>query len=241
MGKRKITFRASDPIVAEAFPAPAPAEHHVPAWFRRQDKYTGGQRALMSVGAGARINQTIRACPVVRDTMLAGYLMFLPCDVAVSMRAGVDDLTFDCAAGAFCKVTAHHASQLTELDYDRDLYHEHVFKFQMEWAVDTPPGYSILLTHPMYREDTPFRTLPGLIDTDGYGNAMNVLFLLRRDFSGIIPAGTPIAQLIPFRRDDWEHEVTASDATRWSADYLRYESKFRGAYRKFGFTKKRWG
>lgn len=238
MSRRKITFRASDPVVAEAFPVPAPAEDHVPAWFRRQAKYQG-ERGLMSSGPGARLNQTVRACPVVQDTMVAGYLMFLPCDVYVSHTA--DGVRFDPASGAYVQVTAHHASQLSEFEYDRELYREHVFKFQMAWAIDTPPGCSILLTHPMYREDVPFRTLPGLIDTDGYGGAMNVLFLLRRDFEGIILMGTPIAQVIPFRRDDWEHEVTASDPVRWSADYLRYESKFRGAYRKFGFTKKRWG
>jgi hypothetical protein len=110
----------------------------------------------------------------------------------------------------------------------------------MEWAIDTPPGYSIMIMHPMYREDVPFTTLPGLIDTDGYGGAMNILFMLRRDFQGIIPAGTPIAQVIPFKREDWQHEIAVSDPVKWSADYLKYESKFRGAYRKWAFKKKRW-
>lgn len=240
MSRRKITFRASDPIVAEAFPAPGPAEVKIPAWYRRQERYTDGDRRMMSVGPGARINQTIRACPVVHDTMIAGYLMYLPSDLMVShMTDG--DVRFDGACGSFFNVTAHHASQLDEYQYDRNVYREHVFKFQMEWAIDTPRGYSIMLSHPMYRDDVPFRTLPGLIDTDGYSGAMNVLFLLRRDFTGIIPRGTPIAQVIPFRREDWAHEVTVSDKTRWFVDYYKYESKFRGAYRRWGFTKKNWG
>lgn len=193
----------------------------------------------MSMGSGARLNQSVRACPVVHDTMIAGYLMFLPCDVFV--RIGLDGQpAFDCASGGFCQVTAHHADQISEFEYDRSLYREHVFKFQMEWAVDTPKGYSIMLTHPMYREDVPFRTLPGLIDTDGYSGAMNVLFLLRRDFAGIIPAGTPIAQVIPFRRENWTSEIAVSDKVEWAADYLKSESKFRGAYRRWAFTRKHW-
>jgi hypothetical protein len=239
MSRPKITFRASDPIVREAFPVPEPAELRIPSWFRRQSKYVGGERGFMSRGAGARLNQSVRACPVVHDTMIAGYLMYSPCDIAVTV-AQDGEVDFDCSSGAYCKISAHHAVQMSEMKFDRNFYREHVFKFQMEWAIDTPPGYSIMIMHPMYREDVPFTTLPGLIDTDGYGGAMNILFMLRRDFQGIIPAGTPIAQVIPFKREDWQHEITVSDPVKWSADYLKYESKFRGAYRKWAFKRKEW-
>ena len=137
MSKRKITFRASDPVVKEAFPVPEPAETRLPAWFKRQDKYVGGVKGFMSRGDGARLNQSARACPVIHDTMIAGYLMYLPCDVAVSLIDG--EAVFDCASGAFCRVSAHHSVQLSEYQFDRNVYREHVFKFQMEWAIDTPP------------------------------------------------------------------------------------------------------
>jgi hypothetical protein len=30
---------------------------------------------------------------------------------------------------------------------------------------------------------------------------------MKKDFSGVIPAGTPIIQIIPFKRDDWSMNV----------------------------------
>jgi hypothetical protein len=29
-------------------------------------------------------------------------------------------------------------------------------------------------------------------------------FFIKKDFNGLIPAGTPILQAIPFKRDDWK-------------------------------------
>ena len=30
---------------------------------------------------------------------------------------------------------------------------------------------------------------------------------MAKDFSGVIPAGTPYAQMIPFKREDWQSEI----------------------------------
>jgi hypothetical protein len=35
-------------------------------------------------------------------------------------------------------------------------------------------------------------------------------FLIKKDFVGIIPAGTPIAQAIPFKRESWVSDIEDS-------------------------------
>lgn len=59
--------------------------------------------------------------------------------------------------------------------------------------------------------------MPGIVDTDKYASPVNFPFILNDiKFTGLIPAGTPIAQVIPFKRDSWrmnfgsEKEITAS-------------------------------
>jgi hypothetical protein len=36
---------------------------------------------------------------------------------------------------------------------------------------------------------------------------VNLPFLLKDNFEGLIPKGTPIAQIIPIKRDNWNSEV----------------------------------
>jgi hypothetical protein len=50
----------------------------------------------------------------------------------------------------------------------------------------------------------PFTTLSGIHDTDGGLHEGKIPFYIKSDFEGIIPAGTPIMQLIPIKRDSWK-------------------------------------
>ena len=56
---------------------------------------------------------------------------------------------------------------------------------------------------PVNRDDLPFRTLTGLVDADLYSLAF-VNFPARwhdPDFSGTLPKGTPVAQVVPIHRE----------------------------------------
>jgi hypothetical protein len=56
--------------------------------------------------------------------------------------------------------------------------------------------------------DLPFTILPGVVDTDRYTAPVNFPFLINDpNFEGLIPAGTPIAQVIPFKREPWEMSI----------------------------------
>jgi hypothetical protein len=59
----------------------------------------------------------------------------------------------------------------------------------------------------MHRESV-FTILDGVVDTDKYTAPVNFPFVLNDwKFEGLIPAGTPVAQVIPFKRDSWEIEI----------------------------------
>jgi hypothetical protein len=41
------------------------------------------------------------------------------------------------------------------------------------------------------------------MDSDKYSTSGNIPFFIKEDFVGVIPAGTPFAQIIPIKRSDW--------------------------------------
>ena len=57
---------------------------------------------------------------------------------------------------------------------------------------------------PMHRENI-FEILPGVIDTDTFPVQLAFPFIMKnKKFKGIIPKGTPIAQIVPFKRESWK-------------------------------------
>ena len=73
--------------------------------------------------------------------------------------------------------------------------------------IKTPPGYSVLFTHPMNWHYLPFYSLSGVVDTDTYTMPVLFPFMMKNNFEGIIPKGTPVIQIIPFKRDDWKSNI----------------------------------
>lgn len=89
-------------------------------------------------------------------------------------------------------------------------YQEH-FAWYPDWAVELPEGYSALYTHPLNRFDLPFFMTIGIIDNDKVNLPGTMPFFIAKGFEGTIPAGTPYAQIIPFKREDWKSEIIVED------------------------------
>jgi hypothetical protein len=80
-------------------------------------------------------------------------------------------------------------------------------KWTNPYSIKTTKGYSTLFTQPFHRESV-FTIMPGIVDTDIYTAPVNFPFVLNDlTFEGIIPAGTPIAQVIPFKRDAFKMKI----------------------------------
>jgi hypothetical protein len=63
----------------------------------------------------------------------------------------------------------------------------------------TPRGWSTLFITPSHR-DLPFQVFAGIVDTDNYDQPVNLPFMLRKDFNGILYKSTPFVQCIPIKR-----------------------------------------
>ena len=63
----------------------------------------------------------------------------------------------------------------------------------------------------MNNPDDRFQIISGVVDTDEWHDEINLPFIVNGDkykvLETLITKGTPIAQCIPFKRDDWESKV----------------------------------
>jgi hypothetical protein len=181
-------------------------------------------------------NLTLKACVPVFDAMTAGYIITLPCDILVTDTLYYTDrIIWDVD---WTVITSHQKIQYGDMKHPEG-YEESPYKFETNWIIKTPPGYSVLITHPLNRFDLPFITMSGVVDSDAYNiNPVNLPFFLKKDFSGIIKMGTPIAQIIPIKREGWNSKILKyENSTKFQINNLK--SVIDRSYKnRFWFKKK---
>jgi hypothetical protein len=95
----------------------------------------------------------------------------------------------------------------------------------------------------MNRYDLPFYTMSGIVESDVWGLPVFTAFFLKRNFIGIIPKGTPIFQIIPFKRDSWELEEveTNDELNKHELMAENRRSRLYGYYKEVAWIKKSFG
>jgi hypothetical protein len=180
--------------------APIPAIKSLPEWYKKMSPVIEGHKK-QKYYSDKSVNITIKRCNPVGDALSAGYFLLLETDIAVQ-RNDPDLPLMTWHKGGDNFVAMHGKPQISK-DLVPDGFDDQPYKFRNDWSIQTPRGYSVLITHPLNRNAEPFLTLSGIVDTDTHHVSVNLPFLIRNDFEGIIEAGTPIAQVIPFKRENW--------------------------------------
>lgn len=179
---------------------PKPASKFVPDWYKNLESYLSEGKKPVGDGTSAA---TAKRCMPVFDSITSGYIIVSPADVYVSQRDGQPYFEWS----HFGLIQFHPKVQAPT--HPNNNGHEAYPKWINPWAIKTPKGYSTLFVQPLHRESV-FTILPGIVDTDTYSAPVNFPFVLNDiKFEGLIPAGTPIAQVIPFKRDSWQMEFGA--------------------------------
>lgn len=203
----EIVFTKTNSNILDEY-GPQPADKFLPDWYKNLSSYLDDGRKADGKGAS---NGTAKRCMPIFDCIAAGYILVTPADVYVSQRDGKP--YFEWANLGL--ISFHTADQAPNHPNRNGM--ESYPKWTNYWAIKTPKGYSTLFVQPMHRE-SPFTILPGIVDTDAYTSPVNFPFTLNNpSFEGLIPAGTPIAQVIPFKRDNWKMRLGSNK------DYIQQE------------------
>ena len=226
----RVTFRCL-PELEGILPKPVPARRGLPEWLRRMPMSARAEEFEAEV-------KTVKRCPPFLDAMSAGFLVPLPCDLAYA------DGCFEWDWRALPADLPRHTSRsplafhINAQVRDTPLYEEDTLaiKFMNLWTIETEPGVSLLIGHPINRPDLPFRALTGLVDTDRYvDNYVHFPALwTARDFAGVLPKGTPVVQCVPVKRAELELAFGPLDAAAQArlAETQKEVVTPEGAYRR---------
>jgi hypothetical protein len=235
MIKRKLTAKKIEfyPWLpeTEGFKTSAiPSSAVIPNWYKNIRPFTTGKKfSLLSP------NLTIKKCVPVLDAMSAGYMVCLQNDIVVEKNEN-DETVFNWRSGGSL-VEMHSTAQIAE-DFVPSNYYPIPFKFMQMFGIKVPRGYSLWITHPVNRNDLPFLTLTGFVDADTYHEPINFPFFIQKDFVGIIKHGTPIAQIIPIKRDKWQMEEKKYTKKVVTESYRKYWTWAYESYKKLNWSKK---
>jgi hypothetical protein len=189
---KNITFSTQLDIEKEYYPKPA--SKFIPEWYKNTDSYINGKK---EPGGQGGTSATVKKCMPVFDALTAGYIIPSPADIFISERDGQSYYEWS----NFGLIQFHPIEQAPLHPVQNGNSYP---KWINPWAIKTPPGYSLLFTQPFHRESV-FTILPGIVDTDSYSAQVNFPFTLNDPkFEGVIPAGTPLAQVIPIKREVWQ-------------------------------------
>jgi hypothetical protein len=189
-----IDFIASSEEVYSDFPLPMTANKEIPNWYQEMPNYTNDFKLIATENTP---NSTIKKCVPFRDALFAGYLLPLPYDIDI--RHDGKNVSFTKAYQGSYEVIGKHTADQYFMYPIKPEYFSIVYKWNNPWIMKTPKGWSTMFITPSHR-DVPFQVFTGIVDTDKYQQPVNLPFLLRKDFNGILYKGTPFVQCIPIKR-----------------------------------------
>jgi hypothetical protein len=198
-----------DPKDHGIIPEPVPSNRHMPEWFKYLPAKVNKEEKLE--------NSTIKRCAPFLDALTIGWIIPLCADVQIVTNedaSGVDyKWLFDKPV-----IENHSMAQVGTDAHPNDQFPKPPMKFLNYWMIKVPKGYSVLFTPPLNRADPRFTCFSGIVD-DGYLGTdcleyINFPFFFHeKNFTGVLKAGTPLVQVIPFKTDDMIKKYSVKKAS----------------------------
>ena len=212
---------------------PKPASEYIPQWYKDAKPYLdpSGKKAPT---IDATPYSTVKRCMPLWDMMTAGYILETPYDIYIRQTPNGPYFQW----GTNDAIVFQHTDQFQNHPYLRDI--NYAVRIIVPWAIKTPPGWSVLIMEPQHHEPGPLTCLSAIVDTDTYNLQFN-MFLKLRDpkFEGMISAGTPFLQVIPFKRENWISSLgTDEDRVKYNIDVRKFGRVFFDRYKKYWWSKK---
>lgn len=227
----KVEFYPSSPEVEAIVPAPKPAAHYIPQWYKDIPKFA---KSDIQIDDNGRLKGVgLKSCVPFLDAMINGYIQETWQDIAVDFRDG--GLKVSCPTDL--KLFDSRQTLSTPL---HESFYQTEFVWKAPWMPRLPKGWSMLFVQPLNHTELPFETATGIQDADNFYHSPfgNFPFYIRYGFKGIIPAGTPMYQMIPIKRESWESKTMKFDFREQYKRSNMIAKKFHGAYATMFHVKK---
>ena len=183
--------------VGDYMPDIKPAKTHIPEWYKNIKGYNKNN---LKIQEGQNVPITnLKSCMPFFDSFNTGYIVELAQDLYVEVKDGQPKINW-----------RENPDPLGVREIGENIiptphgYSETHFIWKYPHILNAKKGYSAIVTHPFNRHDLPFISLTGIMDIDTLVGNGNIPFYIQEGFEGLIPRGTPILQIIPFKRESWK-------------------------------------
>jgi Family of unknown function (DUF6065) len=181
-----------------AIAKPVPAGKMLPEWYKNLPQVDQSQLNVENTAV------TIKRCLPFIDAMSQGWLLLVPADIHIELAEnGTAAKTHSLYPRKL--VDSHRGYQVKGSTFENRV----ILKMETLWSIKTAPGYSCLFVQPLNRS-ADFVALSGIVDTDKYHLPVNVpMYFTRPDGVFTLEKGTPLMQIIPFKRDTFSATIRA--------------------------------
>ncbi len=223
---------------AGAVKEPTPALRHIPEYYKKLKSHMNQSNKSV----------TVKKCIPFLDALTSGYIIPFPVDIQFvydfeeeKVKWELSTVISDTAIARDLWPSAHDNIQMpNELRFPNRTV-EAVFKFSNIWKIKTPPGYSCIFTQPFNRVSS-FKIIDGIVDTDTFDTQINFPFYWTGaiDKPTLLKEGTPMVQVIPFKREKWKMNIEREDFNPVEEDLnmIKRQSKIFDNYKTKYWNKK---
>jgi hypothetical protein len=201
------------------YPDVFPARNVIPEWYKKS------KGTLDDAPTPLKKTATVKRCVPFLDAMTFGYMIPLPVDINIIQINGFAYYEWRDDADGYDPIHIRPQEAMQSMPVPTG-YEDTYPAWNTRSFIEIPKGYSALITHPLNHTELPFFTVSGIIDS-GVLFEGNIPFFIKKGFEGLIPKGTPILQVLPFKTDNWE---SVKDETLRNRAHLRRRDRLITAF-----------
>ena len=243
--KKKIEFLI-EKEAHDFIDPPVKASKYIPEWLKiLKNEYSLPNKEDKEL--------TAKRCLPLIEACSEGYVWTTPCDIEFVVKEeekGISSLTLVFPRGKnsyFCNseasiIDGHGEEQVYLKEQKKEeiekfhgkLTFRTIYKFNNLFVIKTPKGYSCRFKSLSNNFNLPFQFFEGVVETDHYYTSIN--FPFRYLGSGkphryMLKKGTPLVQIIPFKRDKWRSSVGELNVKQYRKQEYKIVTTFRNGYR----------
>jgi hypothetical protein len=219
----------------EVIPDIKPAKNYIPDWYKSIKGYNNNNIEFNSENIPSK---NVKSCMPFLDSLTSGYMLELWCDIHVKIN-DEDGRHYITWGKADPQPAEFRENSRNPIPVPIGCEPSH-YIWMVPYSIKTPKGYSFIATHPINRFDLPFISLTGIVDAEKTIGPGNYPFFLKKDFEGVIEKGTPILQIIPFKKEDWTLDKDFSIVKEGLDNSNKSTNVFFGFYKKEMWNRKKY-
>lgn len=209
---KKITFNLYPGDDPRILLSPQPASQFVPQWYRDGERFVNKEDGSLDIPNEELRSGGLKTCMPFLDSIISGFIQPLSSAIEITKNDGIGPIEYryvvqdengNYVEGPDLGLINERDGMLGHTMPRPAGYAQNHMVWSGHWGWKVPRGWSVIVTHPMNQFQLPFMTASGIMESDRFISGGNVPWYIKEGWTGIIPKGTAMYQIIPIKREKW--------------------------------------